>query len=174
MLWPVLTVPSHHCLISSDLDAKGMKSCSSGILCTNSNTSCSHWLCIRSPCRMWQKPRPFGLDTLQLQYVEQGWGEPQANRSVDGHPVLLDGKRFEHGLGTHANSIFRIALGGKAERFTATVGVDDEVGKQGSVVFKVTGDGKTLWESGVLRGRRPGQGRFRGPGRGQDARADRG
>jgi alpha-galactosidase len=98
------------------------------------------------------KAETFGLDTLQLQYIEQGWGEPHANRSVDGHPMMLEGKRFEHGIGTHANSIFRIALGGKAERFTATVGVDDEVGDKGSVVFKVTGDGKTLWESGVLHG----------------------
>jgi alpha-galactosidase len=98
------------------------------------------------------KAETFGLETLQLQYVEQEWGQPHANRSVDGHPLLLDGKRFEHGLGTHANSVFRIALGGNAERFTATVGVDDEVGKKGSVVFKVTGDGKTLWESGVLHG----------------------
>jgi alpha-galactosidase len=101
------------------------------------------------------KAETFGLDTLQLEYVEQGWGDPHANQSVDGHPLFLDGKRFEHGLGTHANSILRIALGGKAERFTATVGVDDEVGKQGSVVFKVTGDGKTLWESGVLHGGDP-------------------
>jgi alpha-galactosidase len=97
----------------------------------------------------------FGLETLELQYIEQGWGEPNANKSVDGHPMMLDGKRFEHGIGTHANSTFRIALGGKAERFTATVGIDDEVDKKGSVVFKVTGDGKTLWESGVLRGGDP-------------------
>jgi alpha-galactosidase len=97
----------------------------------------------------------FGLETLDLQYIEQGWGEAHANQSVDGHPMMLDGKRFEHGLGTHANSTFRVALGGKGERFTATVGVDDEVGQQGSVVFKVTGDGKTLWESGVLRGGDP-------------------
>jgi alpha-galactosidase len=94
----------------------------------------------------------FGLETLQIQHIEQGWGEPHANRSVDGHPLFLDGKRFEHGVGTHAYSTFRIALGGKAERFTATVGVDDEVGQRGSVVFQVTGDGKKLWESGVLRG----------------------
>jgi alpha-galactosidase len=104
------------------------------------------------------KAETFGLDALQLQYVEQGWGEPHANRSVDGHPLFLDGKRFEHGLGTHANSVFRIGLGGKGERFTATVGVDDEVGKKGSVVFNVTGDGKTLWESGVLRGGDPATG----------------
>jgi alpha-galactosidase len=101
------------------------------------------------------KAETFGLETLELQYIEQGWGEPHANKSVDGHPMMLDGKRFEHGLGTHANSTFRIALAGKAERFSASVGVDDEVGQKGSVVFKVTGDGKTLWESGVLRGGDP-------------------
>ena len=97
----------------------------------------------------------YGLETLNLSYMEQGWAEPQANKSVDGHPIMIDGKRFEHGVGTHANSTFRIALGGKGERFTATVGVDDEIGQSGSVVFKVAGDGKTLWESGVLRGGDP-------------------
>jgi alpha-galactosidase len=97
----------------------------------------------------------FSLETLQLQHIEQEWGEPHANRSVDDHPIFLDGKRFEHGVGTHANSTFRIALGGKGERFTATVGVDDEVGEKGSVVFKVIGDGRTLWESGILRGGNP-------------------
>ena len=97
----------------------------------------------------------FGLETLALQHIEQGWGEPHANQSVDGHPIFLDGKRFEHGVGTHANSVFRVALGGKGERFTATVGVDDEVGQTGSVVFTVLGDGKPLWESGLLRGGDP-------------------
>ena len=101
---------------------------------------------------------PFWLDTLQLQYVEQDWGEPHANQSVDGHPLFLDGKRFEHGVGTHANSSFRIALGGNGERFTATVGVDDEVDKKGSLVFRVIGDNKTLWESGVVRGGDPAKG----------------
>ena len=97
----------------------------------------------------------FGLETLALQHIEQGWGEPHANQSVDGHPIFLDGKRFEHGVGTHANSVFRVALGGKGERFTATVGVDDEFGQTGSVVFTVLGDGKPLWESGLLRGGDP-------------------
>ncbi|MCX6902005.1 MAG: NPCBM/NEW2 domain-containing protein [Verrucomicrobia bacterium] len=97
----------------------------------------------------------FGVETLSLRYIEQDWGGPQANKSVDGHPLSIGGKRFEHGLGTHAISFFGIALGGKAERFTAKVGVDDEVGKKGSVVFKLSGDGQTLWESGVLRGGDP-------------------
>lgn len=98
----------------------------------------------------------FGLESLDLQHAEQGWGEPQANRSVDNHPISIDGKRFEHGFGTHAVSTLRISLNGQAESFSATVGVDDEVGQRGSVVFRVVGDGKTLWESGVLRGGGPG------------------
>jgi len=97
----------------------------------------------------------FGLETLDLRQVEQDWGTAHANRSVDDHPLLIGGKRFEHGLGTHANGTFRIALNGKAAQLTAAVGVDDEVGQQGSVTFKLTGDGKTLWESGVMRGGQP-------------------
>jgi alpha-galactosidase len=97
----------------------------------------------------------FGIESLDLQRAEQGWGEPQANKSVDNHPIFIDGKRFEHGFGTHANSTLRIALAGKGEQFTATVGVDDEVGQQGSVIFKVVGDGKTLWESDLVRGGDP-------------------
>jgi alpha-galactosidase len=94
----------------------------------------------------------FGIETLDLAQVEQAWGEPHANKSVEGHPITIGGKVFENGLGTHAQSLFRIALAGKGERFTATVGVDDEVAKRGSVIFSVTGDGKKLWESGLMHG----------------------
>jgi alpha-galactosidase len=108
-------------------------------------------------CLAWQleAAETYGLETLALQNAEQGWGEPQANRSVDNHPLFIDGKRFEHGFGTHAISTLRIALGAKGQHFTAIVGVDDEVGQRGSVIFKVVGDGKNLWESGVMRGGDP-------------------
>jgi len=94
----------------------------------------------------------FNLETLDLQGMEQGWGEPKVNRSVDGRPIFLDGKKFERGLGTHAHSVLRLALDGDADRFTATVGIDDEVGEKGSVIFKVIADKKTIWESGIMRG----------------------
>jgi alpha-galactosidase len=97
----------------------------------------------------------FNLETLDLKQVEQGWGSPRAGQSVDGHPLSVGGQKFVHGLGTHAYSIFRLDLGGKGERFTASVGVDDEVGKRGSVSFKVVGDRKTLWESPTLHGGEP-------------------
>jgi alpha-galactosidase len=96
------------------------------------------------------------LADLDLKTVEQDWGSPHANQSVDGHALSIGGQGFAHGVGTHASSHLRLALDGQGERFTARVGVDDEVAKgRGSVVFKLVGDDKTLWESGVLRGGDP-------------------
>lgn len=100
------------------------------------------------------------LDTLDISKMDAAWGTPQVNRSVDMNPLSIGGKRFERGIGTHADSIFMIALDGKATRFTAFVGVNDEVvaGQQivrGSIEFKVVGDNKNLWSSGVMRGKDP-------------------
>jgi alpha-galactosidase len=92
----------------------------------------------------------FWLADLDLR-VNQDWGEPQRNLSVDRKILTIGGKKFDHGLGTHANSLLRVALGGTAEQFTAQVGVDDEVPEAGSVAFTVAGDGKTLWESGAMK-----------------------
>ena len=97
----------------------------------------------------------YSLETLDLSSIEQGWGEAHAGKSVDGHGLSIGRQKFAHGIGTHATSTFRIDLGGKAEQFTASVGVDDEVGQRGSVVFRLTGDGKTLWDSGLMRGGMP-------------------
>jgi alpha-galactosidase len=94
----------------------------------------------------------FRLDSLDLQSMEQEWGSAHANKSVDGKALSIGGKQFEHGVGTHAKSTYLLTVNGKGEKFTATVGVDDETAKRGSVVFSVVGDGKTLWQSGILHG----------------------
>lgn len=96
------------------------------------------------------------IETLDLSAIEQGWGKPQIARSVDGNPLRIGGKTYTSGLGTHAPSVFRIDLGGTAERFSAWVGIDDEVAKQSaSAIFQVIGDGKVLWQSEVLRNGAP-------------------
>jgi len=41
----------------------------------------------------------------------------------------------------------QLYLGRRCTRFTAQVGVDDEVGAGGSVVFQVLADGKLLYDS---------------------------
>jgi alpha-galactosidase len=101
------------------------------------------------------KADTFGIETLDLSNIEQGWGSPHRNRSVEDHELSIGGQKFAQGLGTHSESTFFISLGGKAQRFTASVGVDDETGSLGSVTFRVAGDNKTLWESGVMRGGAP-------------------
>ncbi len=95
----------------------------------------------------------FPVASLDLRSVDQEWGEAHRDKSVDNHELSIGGAKFSGGFGTHAHSTLRIALGGHGERFTANVGVDDEVGSRGSIAFKVIGDGKTLWESGVMHGR---------------------
>jgi alpha-galactosidase len=92
------------------------------------------------------------LDQLDIRSAVQGYGEPHKNKSVDGHPLTIGGKVFQRGFGTHAESILHVNLGGGAQKFTASVGVDDDVNGSAasSVEFFVIGDGKTLWSSGVL------------------------
>ena len=92
------------------------------------------------------------LDELDLSKASQGVGRPQTNKSVDGKVLSIGGKTFEHGFGTHAEGYVRIELNGEAERFQASVGVDDEMARQrSSVEFIVVGDDKELWKSGILR-----------------------
>ena len=92
------------------------------------------------------------LSSLNLSPAKQGWGLPHADRSVDGHSITIGGKTYERGFGTHAPGLLVIDLNGAATRFTATVGIDDEVpAGKGSAEFQVLGPShKILWRSGVL------------------------
>src|SRR5882724_10286265 len=93
------------------------------------------------------------LDDLDVSPTTQDWGNPGKNQSVDGHPLIIGAQTFKHGLGTHAQSVLFINLKGAAQSFSASVGVDGEVGEgRGSVEFSVIGNGKNLWQSGVMKG----------------------
>jgi alpha-galactosidase len=91
------------------------------------------------------------LTSLDLDKMHQGWGKPQIDRSIREKPLSIAGKRFLHGVGTHAVSVLWVEVNG-AERFQASVGLDDAAGSpKGSITFKIVGDGKTLWQSDVMR-----------------------
>jgi hypothetical protein len=49
----------------------------------------------------------------------------------------------------------RYRLAGKYRTFLADVGVDDEVGDGGSVIFQVWADGSKLYDSGLMTGGTP-------------------
>ena len=92
------------------------------------------------------------LSSLGTNGIEQEWGTPRTDKSVDNHPLKLGGTTYAHGLGTHAGSTVEVALAGGGERFESTVGVDDEVGARGDVTFRVEADGKEVYNSGPLKG----------------------
>ena len=82
--------------------------------------------------------------TLDVLRIEQDWGKARADKSVDGHPLRIGGRTFEHGIGTHANSLIPLELDTNAVRLSAWVGVDDETEKRGSIIFRVEADGKEV------------------------------
>lgn len=70
----------------------------------------------------------------------------------DGRSIRLNDVPYAKGLGAHAPSALEFRTGGACSTFTADVGIDDEVGDAGSVLFQVWGDGEKLFESGVMTG----------------------
>jgi len=91
------------------------------------------------------------LSSLDLSSMRQGYGRPQINKCITGKPLTLGGKVFANGVGSHSVSSYWLALDGNAQRFQATVGVDDQANGPGSVVFVITGDDRELWQSGVMK-----------------------
>ena len=93
------------------------------------------------------------LGSLDLTQMSCGHATPKADAGISGAPLSIRGQRFARGVGTHAPSHFRIALDGRAARFRAVCGVDDDSSHTAaSVRFEVRGDGRLLWQSPVLRG----------------------
>ena len=94
----------------------------------------------------------FWLNQVDPNMVEMdNNGRTRINRSTQNKPMSIAGQSFTNGLGTRAPSQLILDLQRKSQSFSAKVGVDDEAGAgNGSVVFKVVGDGKTLWQSPVM------------------------
>jgi hypothetical protein len=100
------------------------------------------------------------LSDLTWTSVTNGWGPVEKDKSNgelgagDGRTLTLGGVTFTKGLGAHAASDIRYALSGSCPTFAAQVGVDDEVGANGSVVFQVYADAAPtpLYDSGTMSG----------------------
>jgi len=91
------------------------------------------------------------LSDLKPFYSTSGWNYSKIDRSIDGNTLKVGGKKFEKGIGTHAPSIIKYHLGGIFNNLKVKVGIDDETKGKGSVIFKIYGDDKLLWESGLVK-----------------------
>lgn len=98
-----------------------------------------------------------------LNYIEisNGWGPVEKDRSNngnaanDGNPLILNGVRYAKGVGVHAYSSVEVNLDAKYRRFKSDIGVDDEVGDEGTLVFKVYVDDQLRYTSGLMTGASP-------------------
>ncbi len=92
------------------------------------------------------------LSSLDISKATIGWGKPGKDVSCMGNPIILNGKTYKKGFGTHASSIFYLKLNGGSARFHALVGInDEEKASSGSAVFKVYSNNDLLWQSGILK-----------------------
>ena len=125
-------------------------------------TICAVLIAPLSGCVTAVKPdkplRTVWLSSLNLEKMTAGWGTPQKDKSIQSKPLTIANFTFGKGVGTHAASLMYIDLKKSCLNFSAHVGVDDEVnGKIGSVRFRIYGDGKLLFNSGVLKAGDPGK-----------------
>ena len=99
--------------------------------------------------------RPESQPRPSLKLRRQDAENLEVGKSILKTPLTIGDRKFEHGLGTHANSRIVIRSPKPIERFSAWVGVDHNErtrGGAGSIVFSVsTGKGE-LFRSKVLRG----------------------
>jgi len=80
----------------------------------------------------------------------QDWGEPKMGKTVENNALKIDGRVFEFGIGSHANSKLTWNLNGAYKKFHSYIGLDDESACGNGAIWVVIGDGKQLYRSKVL------------------------
>lgn len=96
---------------------------------------------------------PAWLDTRPWLYSENGLGPVERGSVANGRAMSVGGVGYQpnSGLGVHAPSVIRFHLGGACKTFTTQYGIDDVAGPQATVTFRVLGDGRELFATGVVR-----------------------
>jgi hypothetical protein len=69
------------------------------------------------------------------------------DRTPVGPGLVLGGKTFRRGLCVVPRAVLTYDLGGRFDRFEATIGIDDRAGPEAHAIFRVRVDGRVVWES---------------------------
>jgi len=65
------------------------------------------------------------LTSVPWKNASAGWGKTSIGKSVSGNELMVGGKKYADGIGTHANSIIEYDLPAGYTRLTAQVGLDN-------------------------------------------------
>ncbi|UYQ95827.1 NPCBM/NEW2 domain-containing protein [Chitinophaga horti] len=92
----------------------------------------------------WIRPTIYnGKDSILLtKWVKasSGWGRVSLNKGVSGSPLVVNGQRYEQGIGVHANSVVEFDIPEGYTTFKALTGLDNAAAMQntgGTVQFFV-------------------------------------
>ncbi len=79
------------------------------------------------------------LSSLEIEKTKCGWENhtPKKDKSIDGNNIIIGGKVYESGVGTHGPSQIIIKLNGSVTDFYTVLGVDDEVKEAGNFDYHV-------------------------------------
>ncbi len=101
---------------------------------------------------------PVNVSDLNWTSAVSAWGPVEKDRSNgeaaggDGRTMAIRGSTYTKGLGVHANSDIRYDIAGQYKTFNSDIGIDNETGGNGSVIFQIWLDGKLAFDSGVVTG----------------------
>ena len=96
-------------------------------------------------------PAELPVSELEPLRTTPGWRQLEANRTITGKGLVLNGQIYESGIGLPRNAEAEYELKGMYDTFSALVGIDDGSNDQASEEFVIVGDGKELWRSGALK-----------------------
>jgi Gpi18-like mannosyltransferase len=101
---------------------------------------------------------PIALSSIAPLSASTGYGGRQVNMpAVSGfgidkwQPLSVQYAFYTTGIGTHAPARETYDIGGKFRTLKTDMGVDTNGGPQGSVTFEIWGDGKKLFDSGLVK-----------------------
>jgi alpha-galactosidase len=112
-----------------------------------------------SQTRSVQVPTAPPADTSVLSHhpwldADSGYLAPRVDRDgAGGGPLAMRGTHYPDGIGVASPSTVDFYTGGSCTKLTGTVGIDDSADFDptgGTAVFQVFGDGKKLYDSGVV------------------------
>ncbi|MBI1374186.1 MAG: hypothetical protein GC159_15825 [Phycisphaera sp.] len=75
--------------------------------------------------------------------------------TLDGGKIRIGGRAYERGVSMHARTVLQYDLAGAYETLRSVVGFEEPAGRLGRAIIRVSGDGKTLWESLDAKGAAP-------------------
>ncbi len=101
----------------------------------------------------WQKADTIFLSDVHPESYRQGFGILETDKAINQSLINIAGITFHKGLGTHASSEIIYYTNSKYSKFLSIVGVDNypSFSNLSSVQFEVYGDGRKLFQSGIMK-----------------------